>query len=75
MEFFVASKLSLYGRPYVIYDAKNSEHRKYFFEFVKSTTWGNCPVRFVLEDQGHADFVATIQRQTLEYYLDKEFDK
>lgn len=69
----MASKLSLYGRPYVSYDASNSEHRKYFFDFVKTTTWGNCPVRFVIEDQGHADFVATMQRLTLEYYLNKEF--
>ena len=71
----MSSKLSLYGRPYVVYDPSNTEHRKYFFDFVKSTTWGNCPVRFVLEDQGHADFVATMQKRTLEYYMDREFYK
>lgn len=63
----------MYGRPHVVYDPSKEEHRKYFFEFVKTTTWGNCPVRFVLEDQGHADFVALMQRRTLEYYLSKEF--
>jgi len=63
----------MYGRPHVVYDPSNSDHRKYFFEFVKSTTWGKCPVRFVLEDQGSADFVATMQKRTLEYYLSKEF--
>lgn len=69
------SVLSTYGRPHVVYDANNAEHRKYFFEFVKSTTWGHCPYRFVLEDQGSADFVATMQRRTLEYYMGKEFKK
>ena len=69
------SKLSLYGRPHVIFDVNNADHRKYFFDFVKSTTWCNCPVRFVLEDQGQADFVATMQRRVLEYYMAREFTK
>lgn len=71
----MASKLSLHGRPYVVYDPTNEQHRKHYFEFVKTTTWGHCPVRFVLEDQGHADFTALMQRRTLEYYLDQEFTK
>ena len=65
--------LHTYGRPHVVYDPGNAEHRKHFFEFVRTTTWGNCPVRFILEDQGCSDFVATMQKRTLEYYLGKEF--
>jgi len=66
------SKLSLYGRTYVVFDAKNKDHRRWFADFNKNQTWSNCPVRFVI-DNDHGDLVTMIQRNLIRYYVDREF--
>lgn len=66
------SKLNLYGRPYVIFDAKNKDHRRWFADFNKNRTWSRCPVRFVV-DQDVGDLITQIQRELIQYYVDKEF--
>jgi hypothetical protein len=66
------SKLALYGRPYVVFDAKNKDHRRWFANFNKSQTWSHCPVRFVI-DHDHGDLVTMIQRNLIQYYVDREF--
>lgn len=66
------SKLQLFGRPYVVFDPCNKEHRRWFADFNKNLTWSRCPVRFVVDnDQG--DLVTMIQRSLIQYYVDKEF--
>jgi hypothetical protein len=66
------SRLALFGRPYVVFDPKNKDHRRWFAEFNEHLTWGNCPVRFVVsEDAG--DLITMIQRSLIQYYVDKEF--
>ena len=66
------SFLSLIGRPFVVFDPKNKQHRLWYFEFVKKSTWGHCPVRFVVpDDQG--DLITMIQRTLVKYYVEKEF--
>jgi hypothetical protein len=68
------SKLSLYGRPFTVFDPGNKDHRRFFYEFQESGTWGRCPVRFVVpDDQG--DLVTMIQRSLIAFYVDKEFGK
>jgi hypothetical protein len=66
------SKLELYGRSYVVFDAKNKDHRRWFADFNKNQTWSNCPVRFVI-DNDHGDLVTMIQRNLIQYYVDREF--
>ena len=66
------SRLALYGRPWVVFDAKNREHRTWFAEFNKSGAWGKCPVRFVVNDD-HGDLITQIQRELIQFYVDKEF--
>ena len=66
------SRLALYGRPWVIFDAKNREHRQWFAEFNKSAQWGRCPVRFVVNED-HGDLITQIQRELIQFYVDKEF--
>jgi hypothetical protein len=66
------SKLALYGRPYVVFDAQNRDHRKWFAEFNKNRSWGKCPVRFVI-DNDHGDLITMIQRDLIQYYVDREF--
>ena len=68
------SKLALYGRPHVVFDSKNKLHREWFADFNKSRSWGNCPVRFVI-DNDTGDLITMIQRQLIQYYVDKEFRK
>ena len=66
------SRLALYGRPWVIFDAKNREHRQWFADFNKTGAWGRCPVRFVVDDD-HGDLITQIQRNLIQFYVDKEF--
>ena len=66
------SRLALYGRPWVVFDAKNRNHRQWFAEFNKSGAWGRCPVRFVVNDD-HGDLITQIQRELIQFYVDKEF--
>ena len=68
------SKLTMFGRPYVVFDAKNKEHRQWFADFNRRRTWGDCPVRFMVnEDVG--DLLTQIQRELIQYYIDTEFAK
>lgn len=68
------SKLALFGRPYVIFDPKNKDHRRWFHEFQEFRTWGHCPVRFIIPDD-HGDLVTMCQRRLIDYYVTKEFGK
>lgn len=66
------SRLALHGRPWIVFNAKNKLHRKWFAEFNKSSQWGRCPVRFVVNED-HGDLITQIQRELIQYYVDKEF--
>ena len=66
------SRLSLFGRPYVVFDATNKNHRNFYHTFAVTGSWGSCPVRFVVDDD-HGDLITMIQRNLIRYYSDKEF--
>lgn len=66
------SRLALHSRPFVVFDPNNKDHRKWFAEFNHSARWGNCPVRFVVEDD-KGDLITMIQRSLIQYYVSKEF--
>lgn len=66
------SRLQLYGRPWAVFDPQNEDHRRWFAEFNKTRTWGACPVRFVV-DQDYGDLLTQIQRELIQYYVDREF--
>jgi hypothetical protein len=66
------SRLQLFGRPWVVFNPVNRDHRKWFAEFQKSGTWGRCPVRFVVNDD-HGDLLTMIQRDLIKHYVGKEF--
>ncbi len=66
------SQLALHGRPWVVFDATNSEHRNWYAKFVETGTWGRCPVRFVIPDD-HGNLITMIQRKLVEYYVRQEF--
>jgi hypothetical protein len=68
------SQLALYGRPWTVFDPSNKLHREWYHEFVKSGTWGKCPVRFVVPED-HGDLITMMQRNLIKYYVEQEFAK
>lgn len=68
------SKLIQAGRPWVAFDAKDVNHRRWFAEFQRQRTWGSCPVRFLVPDEA-GDLVTLIQRALIAHYVDQEFGK
>jgi hypothetical protein len=68
------SRLQLHGRPWVVFDPYDKNHRRWFAEFNHSAKWGNCPVRFVVNED-HGDLITQIQRELIAYYVKKEFGK
>jgi hypothetical protein len=61
-------------RPVEIFDAANRKHRILFAEFMRTGTWGKSPVRLIANQATESDF-GTIQRQMVEYYIDREFNQ
>jgi len=61
-------------RPTVEFDPSNKEHRSYYYDFLKTNSWKNCPVLWDFHKsyanvKGHIDFLL------LDYYTNKEFNK
>lgn len=69
------SKLEFYSRPLVAFDAHNKEHRRFYYEFIETMSWGHCPVRFIVPDGTGMDLVKMIQSELLKYYVGLEFEK
>ena len=66
------SRLQLHGRPWVVFNPYNKDHRKWFADFNQNGAWGRCPVRFVVNED-HGDLITQIQRELIQFYVDKEF--
>jgi hypothetical protein len=69
------SKLEFYARPLVAFDPSDKQHRRFYYEFLESRTWGRCPVRFICPDQTGADLVKMMQTQLVDWYVRQEFKK
>lgn len=68
------SRLAFSGRPWVAFDETNKQHRKWYADFVRNSSWGQCPVRFIVSDD-HGDLLTMIQRKLNRYYTEREFGK
>lgn len=62
------------GRPRVLFDPCNKDHRKWAAKFFNNRSWRDCPVRFVINDRS-LDLVGVIQRQLIGYYAEQEFNE
>lgn len=60
-------------RPVVVFDVNNEQHRQWYAEFLRTSSWGKCPVKFVTT--GYGNTKGSIDRQMLEYYIEKEYGK
>jgi hypothetical protein len=67
------SRLEYYNRPLVAFDPANKEHRRFYYNFLETNTWGTCPVRFICPAETGMDLVKMIQTQLVEYYVRQEF--
>ena len=67
------SSLYLNARVWTVFDPSNEDHRRYYYEFIKTNTWGRCPVRFVLPDR-QGDLVSMIRRSLIDWYVLTEFN-
>lgn len=68
------SQLELHGRAWTVFDPADQQHRAWYYDFVKSGTWGRCPVRFVVPDD-HGNLISMIQRTFVSYYVTQEFQR
>ena len=68
------SKIQMFGRPWVVFDAKNKDHRRWYSDFNRDLSWKDCPVRFVVDDDA-GDLITMIQRKLIAHYTTKEFGK
>ncbi len=67
------SKLEYYARPLVAFDPANKEHRRFYYQFVQTHSWGHCPVRFIVPEATGSDLIKMIQVELINYYVNKEF--
>ena len=68
------SLLQLKSRPWTAFDPANKQHRHWYYHFVKNSSWGRCPVRFIVPDD-HGDLITMIQRSLINHYVEQEFSK
>ncbi|MFM8760602.1 MAG: hypothetical protein ACKOD7_03505 [Polynucleobacter victoriensis] len=66
------SLLQLMMRPWVEFNPKDYEHRKWYAEYVRTKSWSHCPVRFV-DPNDCGNLAMSMQRTLLEYYSKQEF--
>jgi len=64
--------LHLHSRPWVVFNPADNDHRRYYYDFVATGTWGRCPVRFVVPD-AYGDLISMIQRSLIKWYVTNEF--
>jgi hypothetical protein len=62
-------------RPLVIFNPALKEHRAHYANFLKTNTWGKCPVRFAVDgpDGSNNNLAYAMQRMLTEHYITKEF--
>ena len=65
-------KLDAHLRPYVTFDPSKRQHREMYAEFVRSGSWGRCPVRFTIDEECN-NLAAALQRKIADYYVNREF--
>jgi len=68
------SILQLKMRPWTEFNPKDREHRKWYAEYLKTGTWGKCPVRFV-DPTDCGNLAMAMQASLVAYYASKEFKR
>jgi hypothetical protein len=61
-------------RQPMFFDPKDKEHRKYYFQFVKTSSWAKCPYSWVIDDES-SSVPHMMHKKLVDYYTQKEFGK
>lgn len=64
--------LTKHARPVVEFNPNNADHRRWLVSYINTGGWGQCPVRFYLEEES-GYFVPQLQSMLLKYYAEQEF--
>lgn len=69
------SVLQAVKRPQVAFDVTNEEHRQLYAQFLRTGTWGRCPIAFYIpnNDSANNNLAYAMQRLLTEFYINKEF--
>jgi hypothetical protein len=67
----ISNSLSMACRPYMHFDAKNIEHRRYITTFLKTMSWRNCPYQWKIDDSS-LNLHYYFQKKLLEFYISKD---
>lgn len=59
------------SRETVKFNPNFAHHRKWYYDFLKTKSWSECPVRFVIEDN-FVDVPSCIEYKLLNYYMSKD---
>lgn len=67
-----ANKLSYHLRQPMFFDPKNKEHRKFYYSFIKTSSWSKCPYLWIIDDES-SSVPHMMHKKLVEYYTQKEF--
>ena len=68
----IMSVLNKFIRPIEVFDVTNKKHREHYAEYMKTKTWGNCPVQLKVPSQ-IVSLATHAREQLINYYITKEF--
>ena len=66
------SLLQLKMRPWTEFDPSDRDHRRWYAEYLRTNTWGHCPVRFV-DPTDCGNLATAMQKSLVRYYTGQEF--
>ena len=55
-------------RQVKIFDPTDSEHREYFYKFIRTNSWQTCPYQWAIDDDS-LDIVHCINQKLLKFYM------
>jgi hypothetical protein len=65
-----------FGRPWVVFNVEDPQHRLWYAEFLRTKSWAACPVRFIHQNEGADGFLSgLLQSDLIKFYTDQEFGK
>jgi len=68
------SILDSFVRPIEMFDVNNKTHRKYYADYMKTNSWGDCPVQLKVPTQV-VSLSTYAREQLIQFYINKEFGK
>ena len=55
------------------FDPADKDHRRFYAEFMTTSSWGSCPVRFIVPEDHGGDLISMIKNSLINYYVEREF--